>query len=141
MGRRHRSPGAGEEQRPTSRQEEAGTVDELSRLVAEVQAAGDGLVARVITLAEHRTRVAELEVQGLAREWLWEAEDLEAFMAANDFLDALLDAPRAREWTRYDGTTNAPSGPEEAEALELGRRVALHRGYQVVLFDDPADYA
>jgi hypothetical protein len=115
--------------------------NELSRLVAEVQAAGDGLVTRVITVEEHQTRVAELEAQGLAREWLREAEDLEAFMAANDFLDALLDAPSAREWTRYDGTTNAPSGPEEAELLELGRRVAIHRGYQSVLFDDPADYA
>ena len=115
--------------------------NELSRLVAEVQAAGDGLVARVITLQEHQSRVAELEAQGLAPEWLWEAEDLEAFMAANDFLDALLDAPSARAWTRYDGTTNAPSGPEEAERWELGRRVAQERGYQSVLFDDPADDA
>jgi len=48
---------------------------------------------------------------------------------------------RPQEWTRYGGTTNAPSGPEEAELLELGRRVAIHRGYQSVLFDDPADYA
>jgi hypothetical protein len=34
-----------------------------------------------------------------------------------------------------------PSGTEEAELLELGRRVAQERGYQSVLFDDPADYA
>jgi hypothetical protein len=47
----------------------------------------------------------------------------------------------ATEWTRYSGTTNAPSGQEEAELQELGRRVAMERGYQSVLFDDPADYA
>jgi hypothetical protein len=52
-----------------------------------------------------------------------------------------LDAPSAQEWTRYGGTTNAPSAQEEAELLELGRRVAMERGYQSVLFDDPADYA
>ena len=48
---------------------------------------------------------------------------------------------RPTEWTRDHGTTNAPSASEEAEALELGRHVAMHRGYQSVLFDDPADYA
>ena len=48
---------------------------------------------------------------------------------------------KAQEWTRYSGTTNAPSAEEEAELLELGRRVAIHRCYQSVLFDDPADYA
>ena len=48
---------------------------------------------------------------------------------------------RATEWTRLSGTTNAPTAAEEAEALELGRQVAMHRGYQSVLFDDPADYA
>ena len=48
---------------------------------------------------------------------------------------------RPQEWTRLGGTTNAPSASEEAEALELGRRVAQERGYQSVLFDDPADYA
>jgi hypothetical protein len=47
----------------------------------------------------------------------------------------------ATEWTRWDGTTNAPGASEEAELLELGRRVAIHRNYQTVLFDDPADYA
>ena len=47
----------------------------------------------------------------------------------------------AKEWTRFGGTTNAPSAQEEAELLELGRRVAIHRCYQFVLFDDPADYA
>ena len=47
----------------------------------------------------------------------------------------------AQEWTRFGGTTNAPSGLEEAERWELGRRVAIHRGYQSVLFDDPADDA
>ena len=47
----------------------------------------------------------------------------------------------AQEWTRYGGTTNAPGASEEAELLELGRRVAMERGYQTVLFDDPADYA
>jgi hypothetical protein len=34
-----------------------------------------------------------------------------------------------------------PSGTEEAELLELSRRVAMERGYQSVLLDDPADYA
>jgi hypothetical protein len=29
----------------------------------------------------------------------------------------------------------------EQDWLELGRRVAQERGYQSVLFDDPADYA
>jgi hypothetical protein len=48
---------------------------------------------------------------------------------------------RAAEWTWVSGTTNAPTAAEEAEALELGRQVAMHRGYQSVLFDDPADYA
>jgi len=47
----------------------------------------------------------------------------------------------AQEWTWFAGTTNAPSANEEAELLELGRRVAQERGYQSVLFDDPADYA
>jgi hypothetical protein len=47
----------------------------------------------------------------------------------------------AQEWTSTEGTTNAPDAPEEAELLELGRRVALERSYQSVLFDDPADYA
>jgi hypothetical protein len=50
-------------------------------------------------------------------------------------------AKRAQEWTWFGGTTNAPSGEEEAELLELGRRVAIERGYQSVLLDDPADYA
>jgi hypothetical protein len=48
---------------------------------------------------------------------------------------------RAAEWTRLSGTTNAPTAAEEAEAVELGRQVAMHRSYQSVLFDDPADYA
>ena len=48
---------------------------------------------------------------------------------------------RAAEWIRLSGMTNAPSASEEAELLELGRQVAMHRGYQSVLFDDPADYA
>ena len=48
---------------------------------------------------------------------------------------------RATEWTRLSGRTNAPTAAEEAEALELGRQVAMHRGYQSILFDDPADYA
>jgi hypothetical protein len=48
---------------------------------------------------------------------------------------------RAAEWTRLSGTNNAPTAAEEAEALELGRHVAMHRGDQSVLFDDPADYA
>ena len=39
------------------------------------------------------------------------------------------------------GTTNAPGAFEEAELLELGRWVAMVRGYQSVLWDDPADYA
>jgi hypothetical protein len=47
----------------------------------------------------------------------------------------------ATEWTRFGETTNAPDAQQEAELLELGRRVALERGYQSVLFDDPADYA
>ena len=47
----------------------------------------------------------------------------------------------AQEWTRDDGTTNAPGAFEEAELWELGRWVAMVRGYQSVLFDDPADYA
>ena len=47
----------------------------------------------------------------------------------------------AQEWTRHGGATNAPGASEEVELLELGRRVAIHRGYQSVLFDDPADYA
>ena len=48
---------------------------------------------------------------------------------------------KAQEWTWFAGTTNAPSGTEEAELLELGRRVAMECAYQSVLFDDPADYA
>ena len=48
---------------------------------------------------------------------------------------------RPTEWTREHGTTNAPGAFEEAELLELGRWVAMERGYQSVLFDDPADYA
>jgi hypothetical protein len=47
----------------------------------------------------------------------------------------------ATEWTRLEGTTNAPDAQEEAELQELGRRVALERSYQQVLFDDPAHYA
>ena len=64
---------------------------------------------------------------------------LQAQVAA--VLDAILDAPSAQAWTRLGGTTNAPSGPQEAELWELGRRVAMDRGYQSVLFDDPADDA
>jgi hypothetical protein len=52
-----------------------------------------------------------------------------------------MTAVPAQEWTRTAGTTNAPDAQGEAELLELGRRVALERGYQSVLFDDPADYA
>jgi len=48
---------------------------------------------------------------------------------------------RPTEWTREHGTTNGPGAFEEAELLELGRWVAMVRGYQSVLFDDPADYA
>ena len=68
-------------------------------------------------------------------------EQLTLQAQADAFLDAILDAPSAQEWTRYGGTTNAPSGQEEAELLELGRRVAMERGDQSVLFDDPADSA
>ena len=68
-------------------------------------------------------------------------EQLALQAQADAFLDAILDAPSAQEWTRYGGTTNAPSGQEEAELGELGRQVAMERGYQSVLFDDPADYA
>jgi hypothetical protein len=64
---------------------------------------------------------------------------LQAQVAA--FLDAILDAPSAQEWTWLGGTTNAPSGPAEAELWELGRRVAMERGDQSVLFDDPAEDA
>jgi hypothetical protein len=51
------------------------------------------------------------------------------------------EAMRPTEWTREHGTTNAPGAFEEAELLELGGWVAMVRGYQSVLFDDPADYA
>ena len=72
-------------------------------------------------------------------------EELDAIHEAMDrLLDRVVDAnPQLRpaEWTRFGGTTNAPGATEEAEALELGRRVAMERGYQSVLFDDPADYA
>jgi hypothetical protein len=72
-------------------------------------------------------------------------DELDALHVAMDrLLDRIVDANpqlRAAEWTRYDGTTNAPAASEEAELLELGRRVAFHRSYQSVLFDDPADYA
>jgi hypothetical protein len=51
------------------------------------------------------------------------------------------EAMRPTEWTRDHGMTNAPGASEEAELLELGRWVAMVRGYQSVLFDDPADYA
>jgi hypothetical protein len=68
-----------------------------------------------------------------------EQPTLHAQIAA--FLDAILDAPSAQEWTWLGGTTNAPSGPAEAELLELGRRVAMDRGSQSVLFDDPAEDA
>jgi hypothetical protein len=47
----------------------------------------------------------------------------------------------AQERTREGGTTNAPGAFEEAELLELGRWVALERGYQSVLWDDPAEFA
>jgi hypothetical protein len=53
----------------------------------------------------------------------------------------LEQAMRLTEWTRDHGTTNAPGAFEEAELWELGRHVAMVRGYQSVLFDDPADYA
>jgi hypothetical protein len=56
-------------------------------------------------------------------------------------LEAARRTPKAQEWPRYGGTTNAPSGPEEAELLELGRRVAMERGDQSVLFGDPAEDA
>jgi len=68
-----------------------------------------------------------------------EQPTLHAQIAA--FLDAILDAPSAQEWTWLGGTTNAPSGPAEAELLELGRRVAMDRGSQSVLFDNPAEDA
>jgi hypothetical protein len=32
---------------------------------------------------------------------------------------------KAQEWTWFAGATNAPSGQEEPELLELGRRVAM----------------
>ena len=48
---------------------------------------------------------------------------------------------KAQEWTWFAGTTNGPSGTEEAELLELGRRVAQEHDHQPVLFDDPADDA
>jgi hypothetical protein len=47
----------------------------------------------------------------------------------------------AQEWTRTEGTTNAPAAQAEADVHELGRRVAQHYGYQSVLSDDPAEYA
>jgi hypothetical protein len=60
-------------------------------LVAEVQAVGDGLAAKHITIDEHRTRIAQLEAQGLATERLREAQKLEAVLAANDLLDELTE--------------------------------------------------
>ena len=66
-------------------------MDELSRLVAEVQAVGAGLTVRVVTREEHHERVAQLEAQGLAREWLRDEEELEAFSASNDLLDSLVE--------------------------------------------------
>ena len=65
--------------------------DGLSRLVDEVQAAGQGLVVGVITLEEHQARVAQLEAQGLA--W-WRArqeEELALLVASNQLLDATLE--------------------------------------------------
>jgi hypothetical protein len=47
----------------------------------------------------------------------------------------------AQEWTPTDGPTNAPNAGEEADMQELGRRVAQERGYESVLFDDPAGHA
>jgi len=47
----------------------------------------------------------------------------------------------AQEWTRFGGPTNVPSAREEAELLELGRRVAQERGSRSVLFDNPAEDA
>jgi hypothetical protein len=44
---------------------------------------------------------------------------------------------RPTEWTRLGGTTNALGASEEAELLELGRRVAQERGYQSVLSTTP----
>jgi hypothetical protein len=48
---------------------------------------------------------------------------------------------RSTEWTPDASPHDSPSGQEEAEALELGGRVAIFRCYQSLLFDDPADYA
>jgi hypothetical protein len=50
-------------------------------------------------------------------------------------------AMRPTELTPDAGPHDAPSGQEEAEALELGGRVAIFRCYQSLLFDAPADYA
>ena len=44
----------------------------------------------------------------------------------------------AAEWLPDAGTFEAPTGPEEAEALELGGRVAVFRSHQSLLFNDPA---
>ena len=42
----------------------------------------------------------------------------------------------ATEWLPEVGSFEAPTGPEEAEALELGGRVAGFRSYQSLLFFD-----
>ena len=101
--------------------------DELSRLVAEVEAVGAGLAARVVTLEEHHERVAQLEAQGLAREWVRDAEDLEAFIASNNLLDELLEGwPAVLVEKQFTGWWAAcvecewKAGPCEAEAEAQG---------------------
>jgi hypothetical protein len=72
-------------------------------------------------------------------------DELDAIHQAMDrLLDRIVDAnPQLRpaQWKPFDGTTTTSSASEETEAMQLGRRVAQERGYQSVLFDDPADYA
>jgi hypothetical protein len=71
-------------------------------------------------------------------------DELDALHQAMDqLLDRIVDANpqvRAAQWTRLAGTTNAPAASQEAELLELGHQVAIHRWSQSVLLDDPADY-
>jgi hypothetical protein len=119
MGRSHRSPGAGEEQRPTSSQhqeEDAMTPDHPTQLTADELA-----ILRVDAVLDAIVDGRPLRVE--------------------DALALMLAGPFGVDWRAGPPPRDAPPTSWEPIVLELGQAVAEALHLDPIWDDDPADYA